>query len=318
MRGRTRIGLRRQNGARFVAKAPRFQQATGLADPERNRVKRPGAGIHQKAAVEDEKTQARGSIRACTRIRAPGSCSIRSRSTRASALAAIHRHARASLKSEGRSRRGQQAGNFAGIDPCQAASHGRLNHRALVDPGDPRFIDNPGVRPDERAEVGADLDLPKRSSCADHDHQLLLGVNGHRKRHMKPRDSGRQHRRMPGHRIVHAPDHDLVGKPRGAQIDFELGHRPVMDSPVQLTLEAGRRAGDEKLASNFARRVRPGLAKNKLGNRSRRSRLEFKPINRTGIARRWKDTPTGFFPALFQDMKLIEEHSRGSHLSKSH
>ena len=44
---------------------------------------------------------------------------------------------------------------------------------------------------------------------------------------------------MPDHWIVSAPDHDLVGKPRWAQIDFELGHRPVMGRPVQFTLETG-------------------------------------------------------------------------------
>ena len=139
------------------------------------------------------------------------------------------------------SARGQKARNLGGIDPCQPASLGGLNHGARVDPGDPGLIDYatgywPNTRQLERTSVRR-----RGRIGADLDNHLFLRVNCLGKRQMKPRDSGRQYRWMPGHGIVKALDRDLFGKPRRAQIDLEIRHRPVVERPVQITLETGQR-----------------------------------------------------------------------------
>ena len=128
---------------------------------------------------------------------------------------------------------------------------------------------------------------------------------------MEPRIARRQERRMPCQGIIAAGDQNLVGDPRRAQVDLELGHRPVMTAPVQFTFESLWRAGDEKATSNFAGRGRPAPAKNECGDRPRRRRLELKPIEGTGIRPRRKDPPTRIFTAFFDDMELIKEHGRG-------
>ncbi len=75
------------------------------------------------------------------------------------------------------------------------------------------------------------------------------------------------------------------GSHAGLEVDFELGNRPRVDRTIKLTLQPDRRAGDEKPASDRARRVCPWPLEDECGNRSRRFRLEFQPINRRRFRR---------------------------------
>ncbi len=48
----------------------------------------------------------------------------------------------ASCTSVPKGRRGEKARNEAGIDPDESSGHGRLNHRPLIDPRQPRLVDH--------------------------------------------------------------------------------------------------------------------------------------------------------------------------------
>ena len=216
-------------------KAPRLEQSVGLANPERNRVKGPAPAYTKNTAVEDQPTvtwvdprmQAnRGAWLLLDTFSIHAGVGLLGDPAPGKGLSEVGTAERA----------GHKPGNLAGsIHASPRATVGWIivpwstqatQASSLIRAPTGRTRGScSGPRPPEAVELA-----PTMTTSS-------FGRNrGHGKRHVHPRASRRQHRRMPGHRIVHAPDHDPVGKPRRAQIDCELGNRSVMDRPAQLAL----------------------------------------------------------------------------------
>ena len=174
--------------------------------------------------------------------------------------------------------RGQKVRNLARIDPDQADSLRRPDHRPLIGPRHPRVIDDSTA---DRANPGQleRTARPRLGQARTHNQRDLLASRcGGRDRHLQPGAPRWKQRRMPREWIRFSTHEHSFRDPGGAQLDFQLRRQHIVGRPVEPAFQTTGRSRNEELAPDEARRLDRELAKDELANRPRRHRLEDETV----------------------------------------
>ena len=171
---------------------------------------------------------------------------------------------------------------------------------------DPEFVGDPhSNRSDagqgERASAAGD----SRRGLHRQDREAVVG-RARRGDHVNPNRAVRQYLGMPVKRLVYPGDPDPIRDPGGGQVDLEAEQAAMMDPPGNLALQPRRRVCQQQPSPDLGRYLGSGLAKDKLGDRSRLSALEDEKPRVVRLAGGRCNPPTAALAAFFQGPARVE------------